>query len=147
MPGYGIAAADEGLLPWSWAEERIADARRYWLATVAPDGAPHVMPVWAVWLERHLWLSTGGRSAKARNLRREARCAVHVDGEDPVIVNGVARFVDDRDAIARVAAAYARKYGDPPPDRAANPIVQVRPESVFGLVEREFTTTPTRWTF
>jgi len=44
MPGYGIAGPGEGrgLLPWSWAEERIAAARRYWLATVAADGAPHV---------------------------------------------------------------------------------------------------------
>ena len=149
MPGYGIAGPGEGrgLLPWSWAEERIASARRYWLATVAADGAPHVMPVWAVWLERGIWLSTGGRSRKARNLRAEPRCAVHVDGEDPVIVHGVAEIVGDAAAIARMAEAYAAKYGDPPPDPSANPIVRIRPTWAFGLVEREFATSPTRWSF
>ena len=149
MPGYGVAGPDEGggLLPWSWAEERIAAARRYWLTTVAPDGAPHVMPVWAVWHEGALWLSTGGRSRKARNLREVPRCAVHVDGEDPVIVHGVARFAADPGEIGRVSAAYAAKYGDPPPDPGANAIVAIRPAWAFGLVESEFTTSPTRWTF
>ena len=93
MPGYGVAGPDEGrgLLPWSWAEERIAGGERYWLTTVAPDGAPHVMPVWAVWLDARLWLSTGGRSRKARNLRGERRCAVHVDGDVVREPAGVAR--------------------------------------------------------
>ena len=108
------------MLPWSWAEERIAAARRYWLTTVAPDGAPHVMPVWAVWHEGALWLSTGGRSRKARNLREVPRCAVHVDGEDPVMVHGVARFATDPGEMGRVSAAYAARYGDPPPDPGAN---------------------------
>ena len=135
------------MLPWSWAEERIAAARRYWLTTVAPDGAPHVMPVWAVWHEGALWLSTGGRSRKARNLREVPRCAVHLDGEDPVMVHGVARFATDPGEMGRVSAAYAAKYGDPPPDPGANAIVAIRPAWAFGLVESEFTTSPTRWTF
>src|SRR5262249_17191311 len=56
MPGYGTLPAGEGggLLPWSWAEERLARSHDYWLATVTPDGAPHLMPVWAVWLDGRL---------------------------------------------------------------------------------------------
>jgi hypothetical protein len=36
MPGYGVLVAAEGtgLLPWSWAQDRLARARNYWLATV-----------------------------------------------------------------------------------------------------------------
>ena len=48
MPGYGIAGPEAGLLPWSWAEERLRDAWRYWVVTVSGDGEPHAMPVWAV---------------------------------------------------------------------------------------------------
>jgi hypothetical protein len=66
-----------------------------------------------------LCLSTGGRSRKARNLRAEARCAIHVDSDDPVVVHGVARFAQDPEEIARVSAAYAAKYGDRPPERDA----------------------------
>ena len=51
MPGYGIAGPREGsgLLPWSWAVQRLTASHDYWLATVCPDGRPHVMPVWGVW--------------------------------------------------------------------------------------------------
>ena len=46
MPGYGIVGPGEGrgLLPWSWAEERLIASHDYWVATVWPDGRPHVMP-------------------------------------------------------------------------------------------------------
>ena len=144
MPGYGIAGPEAGLLPWSWAEERLREAWRYWVVTVSEDRAPHAMPVWAVWLDDALWFSTGGRSRKARNLRAEPRCVVHTEGADVVIVHGTAEIADD---AARMLDAYGAKYPELPPDPAENPIVRVRPATVFGLDEREFTTSPTRWRF
>ena len=38
MPGYGVQPATEGtgLLPWSWAEERLTAAHEYWVATGSP---------------------------------------------------------------------------------------------------------------
>lgn len=70
MPGYGILAADQGsgLLPWSWASERLAEAHNYFVATTRPDGRPHVMPVWGLWLDDTFYFSTGRESRKARNL-------------------------------------------------------------------------------
>jgi PPOX class probable F420-dependent enzyme len=147
MPGYGVAGPEAGLLPWSWAEERLSSAARYWIASVSPDGAPHATPVWAIWLDGHIWFSTGGRSRKARNLREESRCVVHTDGEDPVALEGIAEFVTDTAAVDRMVARYTAKYPAPPPDPAANPIIRVRPLRVFGLVESEFSTSPTRGTF
>ena len=40
MPGYGILRPEEGtgLLPWSWADERLRRSHDFWLATVWPDG-------------------------------------------------------------------------------------------------------------
>ena len=149
MPGYGVAGADEGggLLPWSWAEERLTEALRYWVATAGPGGAPHVMPLWAIWLDGSVWFSTGTGSRKARNLRADPRCAVHTDGEDPVVVNGVAEFVTEQSEVARMSESYVRKYPAPPPDPSENPIVRVRPRVVIGLIEAQFSTSPTRWTF
>ena len=149
MPGYGIAGPQEGrgLLPWAWAEQRLEAAERYWLATVSPDGAPHVMPLWAVWLDGQLWFSTGGRSRKARNLRADPRCAIHLEGDEPLIVNGLAAFVTDAAAIERMVAAYGDKYPETPPDPAENPIVRVRPQQAFGMIEAEFAGSPTRWSF
>jgi hypothetical protein len=140
MPGYGISTAPDGLLPWSWAEERLAGANRYWLSTVSPDGSPHTMPVWAVWLDGALWFSTGVRSRKARNLRERPACTVHPDGEDVVVLNGIADF--DADATAALTA-YRAKYAETPPD----PLIRIRPTTVFALIEAAFTTSPTRWRF
>ena len=60
MPGYGLldAAQGTGLLPWSWAVERLERSHDYWMATLRPDGRPHVMPVWGIWLEAAVWFSS-----------------------------------------------------------------------------------------
>ncbi len=53
MPGYGLvdAGGGKGLLPWSWAVEFLSKGRNYWVATTRPDGRPHVMPVWGIWMD------------------------------------------------------------------------------------------------
>lgn len=147
MPGYGLAAADAGagLLPWSWAEDRLRSSHAYWLATVCPDGRPHAMPVWGVWHDGRLVFSTGGRSRKARNLAARARCTVTTgDPTEPVIVEGEAEALGSGGAAGRT---YAAKYGSMPPDAPASPLLAVRPRVVFGMVEGSFTATATRWTF
>src|SRR3954471_19860601 len=93
MPGYGILPADEGsgLIPWAEAQRRLAVAHDYWVATVRPDGRPHVMPVWGVWLGGRLWFSSALSSRKARNLAADPRCTVTTDdAQNPVVVDGVA---------------------------------------------------------
>jgi PPOX class probable F420-dependent enzyme len=150
MPGYGILPAEEGggLLPWSWAEERLKAARRYWLATVCPDGRPHAMAVWAVWLDGALRFSTGGHSRKARNLARDARCVVTTEsGEEAVVVEGVAERIEARADRDRMERAYADKYGSGYPSDSW--LFAVRPVVVFGFIEREdeFGRTATRWSW
>ena len=46
----------EGLLPWSHAAALLERAPNYWLATVRPDGRPHVTPVWGAWVHGRLYL-------------------------------------------------------------------------------------------
>ncbi|MFB8227615.1 TIGR03618 family F420-dependent PPOX class oxidoreductase [Cellulosimicrobium sp. NPDC055967] len=48
------------------------------LATVLPDGGPHVVPLWVGWEEDRLAFLTGPGSRKARNLARDPRVAVSV---------------------------------------------------------------------
>jgi PPOX class probable F420-dependent enzyme len=154
MPGYGILPAGQGsgLLPWPWAEERLRDAPRYWLATTQPGGGPHVMPVWAVWVDGCVWFSTSVRSRKARNLRANPACVVTTDNpREPVVVEARAEVVDDWDAIGTMADAmnhkYEVSYGLDFFDPAVNATYRARPERVFGLREDDFTGSPTRWTF
>lgn len=151
MPGYGIADADggKGLLPWSWATERLTNARNYWVATTRPDGNPHAMPVWGVWLDDAFYFSTGTQSRKARNLAENPRCVVGCElGPDQVVVEGLAELQDDAELRRRFAVAYQAKY-DWDTEGFSEPFYAVRPTTVFGLTTTpgDFTATATRWTF
>lgn len=151
MPGYGIAAADEGsgLLAWSWAVERLVRSHDYWFATVRPDGRPHVMPVWGVFLDDELWLSTGPASRKARNLGHNDAVVVTTDeAVAPVVVEGRARPVVVRPAVERFAAAMDEKYETTSGVAfyAEQATFAVTIDRAFGLDDDDFTGSPTRWT-
>jgi len=148
MPGYGLLPADrgEGLFPWSWAEERLARSRSYWVSTVRPDGRPHAMPVWGVWLDGALYFSTGAQTVKARNLERNAACVFTCElPHEAVVVEGTASLVTDR--VPEVETIYEEKYGMGYPP--GSHLYRVQPTKAFALVDEEsrFVGTATRWTW
>jgi general stress protein 26 len=154
MPGYGTLSAGEGtgLLPWAWAERRLRDSHDYWLATVWPDGRPHVMPVWGVWLEGCLWFSSSRGSRKARNLGTRSACAVTTDqAKEPVVVDGHAELVAEPALLAAVLAAenakYATSYGPEMLDPEINATFRIVAHWAFGLAENDFEGSPTKWVF
>lgn len=146
MPGYGVEPAErgEGLLPWSWAVERLVRSHAYWLSTVRPDGRPHAMPVWAVWLDGALFFSTGGESRKARNLDLNPSCVITTElPREAIVVEGTASLVAG--GAPRVEAAYREKYGAPYP--ADSHLYRVDPRKAFAFIEdgARFVQTATRW--
>jgi hypothetical protein len=158
MPGYGVQAADEGggLLPWSWAVERLIGSHDYWVATVWPpaDDArpprPHVMPVWGVWHEDAVWFSSSRGSRKARNLQANPTCVITTDNAlEPVVLEGTADVITDRQPLAafvdRINAKYASELTVDFVDPAVNSTFRVHPSWVFALTEENFTGSPTRW--
>jgi len=52
------------------------------VASIGPDGAPHVTPLWFVWDGEHMWLNSLTRSQRWANLARNPRVAVVVDAGD-----------------------------------------------------------------
>ena len=98
--GKGTAAAGEvgnsRPIRWEDAQERLTKGGWFWLSTVRPDGAPHAMPVLAVWSESALYVSSKGTARKARNLAADGRCVITTDtGDLHLIVEGEARRVRD----------------------------------------------------
>lgn len=146
---YGIAADGEGRLPWAWAEERLTAARTDWLATTRPDGRPHVMPVWGLWLDGALLFSTARRSRKARNLAARPDAIAHLEsGDEVVILEGPVHEVTDAALLTRFADAYEAKYRfRPDPHDAANAVYALRPRVAFAWREQDFPTSATRWRF
>jgi len=154
MPGYGLLPAQQGsgLLPWSWAEERLAASRNFWVATVWPQRRPHVMPVWGMWEEGAFWFSSSKGSRKSRNLLANKRCVVtNEDANNPVIVEGVAALVGDRATLEKVLAwenaKYETGYTMEMLDPQANSCFRIAPVWAFALAHGDFTGSPTRWEF
>jgi hypothetical protein len=150
MPGYGLANENEGrgLLPWSWAVERLRDGQNYWLSTVRPDGAPHTMAVWGVWLDGAFYFSTGRLTRKVVNLAHDERCVLCTErADEPVILEGVAKLVDGPALPKRLPQVYEAKYGMGYPEDSN--VYAVHPRVVFGLIEdaAEFGGSATRWEF
>jgi PPOX class probable F420-dependent enzyme len=151
MPGYGVREADQGtgLLPWSWAVERLESSHDYWVATSQPDGRPHITPVWGAWHADALWFSCSNGSRKARNLDRDPRCTATTDNaQEPVVVEARAERVDHGEAVAEFVAAVNRKYEVDYPVEfyLENALFRLVPFRAFGLSESDFTGSPTRWT-
>lgn len=152
MPAeYGILSPRKGagLLPWSWAVQHIAESHGHWIATTRPDGSPHVMIVWGVWLQDAFYFGTSRNSQKARNLAANPRCVVCTErADEAVILEGVARAVRDAPAVQRFAEAYRKKYHEEI-DTEQFPVYAVRPLTVFGFVStaEAWAGTATRWHF
>jgi nitroimidazol reductase NimA-like FMN-containing flavoprotein (pyridoxamine 5'-phosphate oxidase superfamily) len=154
MPeGYGIPKSLEGALPWSFAEERLAAARNYWISTTRPDGRPHAMPVWGVWLDGKLYFEGSPETRRGRNLAANPAVAVHLEsGDQVVILEGEAHEIvaPERGLAGRLAAAISAKYAasgyTPGPDawdKGGLYIVQLRKAFAW----TKFPQDTTRWRF
>src|SRR5215213_6163509 len=121
---------------WSSIVERIADgsppapdahnARTTWLATLNEDGSPHVTAVGALWLDGTFWFQTGARTRKSRNVARDPRCSIAMSILDAdVVIEGEAVQVNDREAVARAAQAWADSGWPAEPDDSGRGITEI----------------------
>jgi nitroimidazol reductase NimA-like FMN-containing flavoprotein (pyridoxamine 5'-phosphate oxidase superfamily) len=148
------ALTDRGAAPWSLMEERLERperARTYWLATVRPNGAPHVMPLIGTWLDGAFYFVSSENARKGRNLARDQRCVVTGSSTTlpslDLIIEGRAERVTDDATLQRVADAYRSKMEWPlevqgsrvvgPNAPTAGPppyaIFRMAPTTIFGL--------------
>jgi hypothetical protein len=168
---------DERSTPWEDARDRLAspgpdDYSHAWLATVRPDGRPHLMPIISFWMDGGLCFIVGERTRKARNLAANAWCAVGTENRRlpslDIVVEGRAEPLTDADEVRRIASEFAAKNwpleadgvgvhgpnaptAGPPPYR----IYRLRPHRAFGLpgnhgmfdVDPDDLPKPTRWDF
>jgi Pyridoxamine 5'-phosphate oxidase len=141
-PGYGISAEEEGMLPWSWADERLAGSRNYWIVTSSADGEPHAAPVWGVWVHRAVYFGTDPNSQKGRNIARDPRIVVHLEsGDEVVILHGEVELADVEPSVLD---AYEAKYGYRPPSKK---LFRLRPRRALAWLEADYPTSATRFDF
>jgi hypothetical protein len=151
VPGYGIPKSTKGVLPWSWAVERLERATIYWLATASGSGAPHLIPIWGAWVDGR-WYVEGGPTRWQRNLRENAQMAIHVESAtgEAVIVEGAATEIvaPVTDLSARIQGGYAKYkpgYAADPANWEQGGLWELRPLKAFAWTT--FPTDTTRYRF
>jgi hypothetical protein len=107
------------LVEWSTITDRLdrgvtqapgsggPDRHSSWLATINPDGAPHVTGVGSQWFDGSFWFETGQGTRKGKNLARDPRCTLSIatQGFD-LIVEGVAERITDPATVATMAERW-----------------------------------------
>ena len=80
------------------------DRHSTWLATINPDGSPHVTGIGAEWVDGTFWFVTAETSRKGRNLARDPRCTLSVaTHEFDLVLEGEAHRVTDPATVAAMA--------------------------------------------
>ena len=155
---YGAAP-----IPWSRALEQLEtgpDANHF-LATVRPDGRPHVAGIGAFWEDGKYYFTSGAGTRKSRNLAENPNCVISValPGLD-LVVEGTAAKVTDEATLQRVAAravaggwpasvsdgAFTAEYSAPSAGPPPWDLYAVTPITAFGVATAE-PFGATRWRF
>ncbi len=129
----------------------VADsASHYWLASVRPDGRPHVMAVGIVWNDGKFYLVTGPKTQKAKNLARDPRCTISIaaPGID-IVAEGEAKAIRDEAELNRIAELYSdwgpqvrdgafwHEYSAPSAGPPPWDVYEITPTTIYALAAAE----------
>jgi PPOX class probable F420-dependent enzyme len=111
------------------------------LATLMPDGSPHVSPVWCDYDGRHVVINTAKGRVKDRNMRRDPRVSIDImDPDNPyrhVSIRGRVVDITEQGAdehIDKMAKKYlnqARYPGRAPGE--VRVLYKIEPERTFTM--------------
>ncbi|AQZ68997.1 unnamed protein product [[Actinomadura] parvosata subsp. kistnae] len=108
----------------------LEGSRKLQLATINPDGTPHLVTMFYGLDEGRIAFWTYAKAQKARNLARDPRVSCLVEaGEDyaelrGVLLYGTAARVDDRDRVLSIGLAIARRMTPGVADELLLPYVE-----------------------
>ncbi len=97
----------------------VEQSRTATMATIGPDGLPHLVAMWYAVIDGVLWFETKGRSQKAVNLGRDNRITVLIESGHTynelkgVSFEGRAEVLDDAEALWQVGVSVWERYTGP----------------------------------
>jgi len=96
-------------------EEFLTASKKVQVATIGPDGTPHLTTLFYVVEDGRIAFWTYGASQKVVNLRRDPRISCLVEGGEDyfelrgVSIQGTARLIEEYDDIRALGAKVARR--------------------------------------
>ena len=153
-------------IPWSRAKQQLEAAEgqmdaHFFLATVRPNGRPHVAGVGALWVDDKFYFVSGAGTRKSRNLAERSECAISVNLPDlDLVVEGAATKVTEAKTLDRLAERYAAQgwpatiegdaftapYSAPSAGPPPWDLYEFTPRKAFGVASAE-PHGATRWDF
>ena len=97
----------------------VARSRTGTMATVGPDGQPHLVAMWYGVLDGDIWIETKVKSQKVVNIRRNPRVSFMIEAGMTydtlmgVSFEGTAEIHDDPDTIFKVGVSVWERYNGP----------------------------------
>lgn len=139
------------LVTWSQIVERLSSAKNYWLCSVRPEGRPHAVPKWGVWVDGKVYFDGSRETRHAKNIAANPQVVLHLEsGDSALIVEGIARPLakPPPELASRIAHAYREKYAAlgyaPRPDQwDEGGLFEINPRVVFSWTE--FKKDPTKF--
>ena len=119
----------------------LAAARKVQLATINPDGTPHLVTMFYALIDGQIAFWTYRTSQKARNLARDPRLACLVeDGEDyfelrGVQVTGTVRRIEDQAGVLAIGRRIAGGLSGVPADALDDYVAHAARKRVGFIVE------------
>jgi PPOX class probable F420-dependent enzyme len=99
------------------------------MATIGPNGTPHLVAMWYAVIDGQIWFETKSRAQKAVNLRRDDRITVMMedgltyDTLRGVSVEGRGVVVEDPEQLWKVGVSVWERYNGPYTDEV-EPLVR-----------------------
>lgn len=99
--------------------EFLASRRVMTMATIGPDGMPHLVAMWFGLVDGAICFETKVKSQKAVNLKRDPRITCLVEDGDTydqlrgVSFEGTAEIIDDADFLFRIGVSVWERYNGP----------------------------------
>ncbi|TMR92507.1 pyridoxamine 5'-phosphate oxidase family protein [Nonomuraea basaltis] len=121
----------------------LESSRKLQLATINPDGTPHLVTMFYGLDAGRIAFWTYGKAQKARNLARDPRVSCLIEAGDDynelrgILLYGKAERIDDRDHVMAIGMTVARRMTPGVPDEMLRPYVgQTGLKRVAYVVER-----------
>ena len=108
------------------------------IATLMPDGSPHVSPVWFDYDGEHICVNTAVGRQKERNMRRNPKVGISItDPDEPeraLCIRGVVVEITEKGCMEHMDGLTRRYRGSDwtPVPGQVRVICKIRPEHVFG---------------
>jgi len=106
-------------LTWDWVATRLTESKHYWVCSVRPNGRPHVVPRWCVFVDGKIYYDGSPETRHAINIGSNPNVTVHLEnGWEAVILEGTSNPAGrpSRELGKKLAQAYKKykEYGYTP---------------------------------